>query len=39
MIGLTRVEFDEADGSQGRFEALFTGLGDSLRPPNASENR
>ena len=38
-IGLTRADFDEADGSQGKFEALFTALGDSLRPPDPSGNR
>ena len=38
-IGLTRAEFDEADGSQGKFEALFTGLGASLRPTEPSEDR
>lgn len=32
VAGLTRVEFEEADGSKGFVNAIFTGLGDSLRP-------
>ena len=27
-----RTGFEEEDGSRGRFEGLFTGLGPSLRP-------
>ena len=32
VAGLTRVEFEEDDGSKGVVEAIFTGLGASLRP-------
>ena len=33
VAGKAAVEFDEADGSQGQFEALFTGYGESLLAP------
>ena len=37
VAGTARAEFVEADGSEGSFNALFTALGDSLRPPAPSE--
>ena len=33
VIGLSSVEFQEADGSEGKFEALFTAWEESLLPP------
>ena len=38
VLGQTGVTFDEADGSQGEFDALFLGLGPSLLPPRDSGN-
>ena len=37
VAGTAQAEFVEADGSEGSFNALFTALGDSLRPPVPGE--
>ena len=37
VAGLTQVGFEAADGSQGLVEAIFTALGDPLRPPANAE--
>ena len=37
-IGRTGVTFDEADGSQGEFDAIFISLGQSLIPSRESED-
>lgn len=38
VIGRTVVTFDEADGSQGEFDAMVLGLGPSLLPRSESQD-